>query len=232
MARAERTWWIPARLTSPTLGIMWSAFTTARWCIVTSMAFRMLPRKRLAAPMFPNTTAPLRIGAGNPSGGASLFFHGWMAEVAVYPYALSSDQVAAHYAAATTNSPGYAAQILANHPAGYWRMNGPILPPDPTSLQVTVTNSGSWGAGANGVFNTGGLNTGAPGVPYHGLGSNTACTLAAPPAASSRSPPKTRSPTPSPSPSGPSATATRTPGPCFIPIPTPWGCLITGFHIR
>ena len=124
----------------------------------------------------PNTNAPLRVGAGNPSGGASLFMPGWMAHVALYPDALSADAIWAHYDAATTNVAGYDAQILAEKPSGYWRFNGPSLPPDPTSVQVKVTNLGSWGTNANGTFHTGGLNTGVPGAPYHGFGtSNTAC---------------------------------------------------------
>ena len=124
----------------------------------------------------PNTTAPLRIGAGNPAGAASLFFPGWMDEVAIYPYALSSTQIAAHYAAATANPAGYAALITGDKPTGYWRFNEPPLPPEPAPVTVVVTNKGSWGASANGTFNSGGMSSGVPGVPYHGFGTgNTAC---------------------------------------------------------
>ncbi|MCX6929717.1 MAG: LamG domain-containing protein, partial [Verrucomicrobia bacterium] len=124
----------------------------------------------------PNTTAPLRIGAGNTAGPASLFFPGWMDEVAMYPYALSSTQIAAHYTAATANPAGYAALITSENPTAYWRLNEPLLPPEPAPVMVVVTNKGSWGALANGAFNSGGMSSGAPGVPYHGFGtSNTAC---------------------------------------------------------
>lgn len=124
----------------------------------------------------PNTTAPLRIGAGNPAGAASVFFPGWMDEVATYPYALTASQIAAHYDAATTNAAGYSAQITADKPTGYWRFNEPLLPPEPLPVTITVSNNGSWGALANGTFNSGGMSSGVAGVPYHGFGtSNTAC---------------------------------------------------------
>ena len=124
----------------------------------------------------PNTNAPLRIGAGSPAGAPSLFFPGWMDEVAMYPYALSSTQVSAHYAAATANPAGYAALITSEHPTAYWRMNEPLLPPEPTPVSIVVTNKGSWGPLADGTFNSGGMSSGAPGVPYHGFGtSNSAC---------------------------------------------------------
>ena len=43
-------------------------------------------------------------------------------------------------------------------------------------VTITVTNKGSWGASANGTFNSGGMSSGVPGVPYHGFGTgNTAC---------------------------------------------------------
>lgn len=123
---------------------------------------------------------PLRIGGSNPVGNPSSYFNGSLDEVAVYPYALSSNQVAAHFDAATTNVAGYAAQILTDTPAGYWRLDEPgPLPPPPTSVPVTVTNRGSWGAGANGVLNAlPTFNTGYPGLPYRGFGSNSACKFA------------------------------------------------------
>ena len=124
----------------------------------------------------PNTTAPLRIGAGSPAGAASLFFPGWMDEVAVYPYALSSSQITAHYTAATANPAGYPALIAGDQPTGYWRFNEPLLPPEPVPVTITVANLGLWGASADGTFNSGGMSSGVPGVPYHGFGTgNSAC---------------------------------------------------------
>ncbi|GEM_PF-3314927 len=124
----------------------------------------------------PNTTAPLRIGAGNPAGAASLFFPGWMDEVAMYPYALSAAQITAHYTAATANPAGYAALITGDQPTGYWRFNEALLPPEPVPVMIEVANKGSWGASANGIFNSGSMSSGAPGVPYRGFGTgNAAC---------------------------------------------------------
>ena len=128
----------------------------------------------------PNTSAPLRIGANNPGGSPGIPFPGFMAQVATYPYALTLSQAAAHYAAATTNAAGYSAQILADRPSGYWRLNEPgPLPPPPTGVTVTVANLGSWGPGANGLLNVvPPFNTGVPGVPYPPFGTNTACYFA------------------------------------------------------
>ena len=43
--------------------------------------------------------------------------------------------IAAHFAAATTNNAGYAAQILADNPVGYWGFNeAAATPPSPASL--------------------------------------------------------------------------------------------------
>ena len=122
-----------------------------------------------------NTNSPLRIGAGTTEGPATLFFPGTLDEVAVFPTALSASTIAAHYAAASTNAPGYAAQILASGPSGYWRLNEPLLPPEPVPTARGAANLGSWGTNANGIWYGGGMNLGAPGVAYPGFGtSNTA----------------------------------------------------------
>jgi hypothetical protein len=68
-----------------------------------------------------------------------------MDEPAFYTNALSLSQVAAHYAAATTNAAGYAAHVLAHNPAGYWRFNEMLTPP-------AATNSGSGGPDGNGLY--------------------------------------------------------------------------------
>jgi hypothetical protein len=70
-------------------------------------------------------------------------YAGSMDEPAIYNYALSASQVAAHYAAATTNGPGYATQILGDSPAGYWRFN------ETWSPYVVATNIGSSGSTLN-----------------------------------------------------------------------------------
>ncbi len=91
----------------------------------------------------PNTTVPMGIGS---RGDNAFWFPGSVDEVAVYPSVLPASAAAAHYAAATTNAAGYAAQILASHPLGYWRLDEPIFP-----LPV-ATNSGTLGAAANGGY--------------------------------------------------------------------------------
>jgi hypothetical protein len=91
----------------------------------------------------PNTTVPMGIGS---RGDNSFWFPGSVDEVAVYPSVLPASAAAAHHAAATTNAAGYAAQILASHPVGYWRLDEPLFP-----LPV-ATNSGTLGAAANGGY--------------------------------------------------------------------------------
>jgi len=71
----------------------------------------------------------------------SNFWPGKMDEVAFYTNILSADQIAAHYAAASTNTAGYAAQIISDTPSMYYRLNEPILP--------TTVNSGSLSNAAN-----------------------------------------------------------------------------------
>jgi hypothetical protein len=78
----------------------------------------------------PNSTAPLRFGrASDPAFWSnypsSQAYDGWLDEVAIYTNALSADAIAAHYSAAATNNAGYAAQILADQPLGYWHLDEP-----------------------------------------------------------------------------------------------------------
>ena len=83
-----------------------------------------------------NTAYPLTFGGRPPA--SAYPFGGLMDEPAFYTNALSASQVAAHYAAATTNAAGYAAHVLAHNPAGYWRFNEMLKPP-------AALNSGSYG---------------------------------------------------------------------------------------
>src|SRR6202040_830185 len=76
-------------------------------------------------------------------------FDGWVQQAAIYPRVLSSSAIHAHYSAASTNNAGYGAQILADHPGGYWPMNdAPVTPP--VTFPVAV-NVGSLGTAANGT---------------------------------------------------------------------------------
>ena len=64
--------------------------------------------------------------------------------MAVYRRALSTNDIAAHYAAGQTNGPAYASLILANNPAGYWRLGEPGNP--------TAANLGTLGANGDGQY--------------------------------------------------------------------------------
>src|SRR6185369_15729216 len=86
-------------------------------------------------------------------------WNGTADEVAFYPSALSASDVAAHNAAVTTNAAGYATQVLASSPAGYWRL-GESVP-----VYAVATNSGSLGATANGRYINGVTNTAGPSGP-------------------------------------------------------------------
>lgn len=114
------------------------------------------------------------ISAGGVSGNRSI--DGWVDEVAYYPYALTTNQCAAHFAAATTNNAGYSAQILADNPTGYWPLNEPAYPtPNPTTYPV-VANSGSLGSAADGTVVWGGL-AGQSGANYPGFGASNNAVL-------------------------------------------------------
>jgi hypothetical protein len=88
----------------------------------------------------PNATQPFRIGATTIP---NRTFDGWVDEVAFYGSALNAATIRAHYDAATTNGAGYATQILANSPVGYWRLGEPNTP-DPVAA-----NAGTLGAAGN-----------------------------------------------------------------------------------
>ena len=70
----------------------------------------------------PGTAGPFSIGVRSDNG---IFWQGSEDEVAYYTNVLSASTIAAHYAAATTNGAGYSAQILADHPVLYFRLDEP-----------------------------------------------------------------------------------------------------------
>ena len=82
----------------------------------------------------PNTTVPMGLGS---RGDNAFYFAGTVDEAAVYPSVLPTNAAAAHYAAVSTNAAGYAAQILASHPLGYWRLDEPI----PQEYFIVVSNA-------------------------------------------------------------------------------------------
>jgi hypothetical protein len=120
----------------------------------------------------PNVIQPIGIGTRYDTGFPQ---DGSMDDVAIYGVALSANDVKAHYDAAITNAAGYATQILAANPVGYWRLNEPAYtPPDPSTLPVAA-NSGTLGAAANGTEYPG-VTAKVAGPPYSGLGAgNYAC---------------------------------------------------------
>jgi hypothetical protein len=66
--------------------------------------------------------APVRQIGYDP--GTPGYFKGSLDEIAIYPRALTAQQIAAHYAAGAGLSP-YAQRILADQPLAYWRLNEP-----------------------------------------------------------------------------------------------------------
>ncbi len=79
-------------------------------------------------------------------------------EPAYYPTALTDAQILAHYnnGVNPTPSPAYNALVLADSPAGYWRLGEPVFTP---RTPPVATNQGSLGASANGGYYAGSKNT-------------------------------------------------------------------------
>jgi hypothetical protein len=96
------------------------------------------------ADYMPNTNTHFRIGMTTLFPGGNRPFDGWIEEVAFYGTNLDSDTIKAHYDAATTNASGYAVQLVAANPVGYWRLNEPADP--------VATNFGSLGTAADGSY--------------------------------------------------------------------------------
>jgi hypothetical protein len=72
---------------------------------------------------------------------------GCLDEVAYYTNVLTSAEIAAHYACATTNGAYYPTLVQLKSPAGYWRLNEKFNP-------SVAQNSGSRGAAAKGQYRT------------------------------------------------------------------------------
>lgn len=121
-------------------------------------------------------TLPLNQNANGSTCG-NRGFDGLLDEVAIYTNVLSAATIAAHYDAATTNTAGYDAQILADNPAGYWNFDeSTVIPPSPLAI-TRLANAGSLGSAAD-ATNFWGAVTAQPGAGYAGLGgANKALTL-------------------------------------------------------
>ena len=123
-----------------------------------------------------NPTVPLRIGATTLD---NRTFDGLVDELAVYTNALTSNAISAHYHAASTNNSGYAAQILASHPTGYWHLDEPAYNAPAAGALPMAFNLGSLSYLADGIYEPGSI-PGVAGVPLAGFGSpNLACGFVA-----------------------------------------------------
>lgn len=136
-----------------------------------------------------NSQMPFRIGAspfnGSLSDGPLISYGGvsgnrgvdaWLDEVAYYPYALTVEQCAAHFATAKSDPASYSSRILADNPTGYWPMNDAAYPaPDPAVFPV-AKNSGSAGSAADGTVVWGAL-AAQSGAGYAGFGADNKALL-------------------------------------------------------
>jgi RHS repeat-associated protein len=87
------------------------------------------------------------------AGGSGFNFGGDMQDVAIYPTALSSTRITAHYDAGTAVG-GYANNVMADSPSGYWRLG--------ESSGTTATDSS--GNGHNGTYSSTGVTLGNTGA--------------------------------------------------------------------
>jgi hypothetical protein len=114
-----------------------------------------------------NSDSPFNIASRSDGG---FGWNGTADEVALYPSALSASLVAAHFDAVTTNAAGYATQVLASAPAGYWRLD------EATPVYPVAANSGSLGASANANYVNGVTTATGPTSPaFPGFGASNPC---------------------------------------------------------
>lgn len=104
----------------------------------------------------------------NESTSGNRGFDGLLDEVALYTNVLSAATIKAHYDAATTNTAGYGAQILAANPSGYWNFDEPAVTRPSAPFPVAV-NSGTLLSAADGT-NVWGALANQAGAGYAGFG--------------------------------------------------------------
>jgi len=114
----------------------------------------------------PNDGAPFKIGnRGDEAGFGTFHFEGGMADVAFYPSALSSNTIAAHYAAGInpSPSPSYFSQVMSASPTLFYELNetAPTFPAQDTG--PAAMNYGATGANDNGVYLAGTFPGSVPG---------------------------------------------------------------------
>lgn len=110
-----------------------------------------------------NDNAPFVIGA---TSAPNRTFDGVVDEVAFHPSSLSAARLLARVNERTANPAGYQAHVLADSPAGYWRLNEApfVAPPPPVAV-----NAGSLGATADGAYYAGSKNASGGPSPSSGF---------------------------------------------------------------
>jgi Concanavalin A-like lectin/glucanases superfamily len=115
-----------------------------------------------AATLNPNTWMPLTIGGGRWTGSLNNQFQGAIDELAVYTNILLQPDIQTHYNDGISGAPGaYKADVLADHPLLYYRMDSPAYTQPPISTWPVLTNYGS--AGVQGVYKPNAIPGGVPG---------------------------------------------------------------------
>jgi hypothetical protein len=114
----------------------------------------------------PNAGAPFKIGNRSDEPGFGTYqFAGGMADVAFYPTALSSNTIAAHYAAGINPSPSetYSNLVLSSSPSLFYPLDEttPTFPAQDTG--PFAVNYGASGTNDNGVYLTGTMPGSVPG---------------------------------------------------------------------
>lgn len=119
-----------------------------------------------------NDNAPFVIGATAAPGRT---FDGAVDEVAFFPSALSQSRVQARVNERTNNPAGYAAHVLADSPAGYWRLDeAPYVVRTPP----VADNLGTEGNNADGAYSSQAQNATSgpsPASGFGGFGANNSC---------------------------------------------------------
>jgi len=121
---------------------------------------------------------PLTIGGGRWNGSINNQFAGLIDELAVYTNILSQSDIATHYNDGVSGAGGvYKADVVANNPLIYYRMDSPTYTPPPQSSWPVLANYGS--AGVQGVYRPNAVPGNGPGpnvngVPFAGLSGNSA----------------------------------------------------------
>jgi hypothetical protein len=104
-----------------------------------------------AAVLAPNTWDPITIGGGRWTGGINNTFYGLIANVAVYSNVLTVTDIQKHYNDGATGANGtYKADVLADKPLLFYRMDSPAYVPQPSNAWPVLTNYGS--SGVQGVY--------------------------------------------------------------------------------